>query len=161
MLHRLSVLMITSLLVISCGFHLRGSEEMPMHLKTLAVLPDNPYTPIQREIRRSLKFSGVEVVPSPAGVYALHLDKDELLRSVLIIGTDGQTKQEQLIYQLAYHITPPGQDAMPQQIIQVQRILNVDYNRTLGQSLEEDTLLSEMRAEATAQLIRRLSVLKP
>lgn len=154
-------LLAMTILLISCGFHLRGAQEMPMHLKTMAVMPDKQYTSLQKEVRRALKFSGVNIVSSPTGVYTLYLDKDYLSRSVMIIGTDGQTKQEQLIYTLIYHVTPPGKDPLPQQTIQVQRILNVDYNRTLGQSLEEDTLIAEMHAELTAQLLRRLSVLKP
>jgi outer membrane lipopolysaccharide assembly protein LptE/RlpB len=79
----------------------------------------------------------------------------------MIIGTDGQAKQEELIYTLVYTVKAPHADPMPQQTIKVQRILNVDYNRTLGQDLEENTLVNEMQSEVTAQLMRRLSVLKP
>lgn len=155
-----AISLLLSLLLISCGFHLRGDHEMPMHLQTMAVLPDNPYEPLQRDIRRALRQAHVEVVASPTSVYSLHIDSASLSRSVMIVGTDGQTKQEELIYTLLYTIKAPGRDPMPQQTIKVQRILNVDYNRTLGQSLEENTLVSEMQAEVTAQLMRRLSVLK-
>jgi outer membrane lipopolysaccharide assembly protein LptE/RlpB len=134
---------------------------MPLHLQTMAVLPDNPYTSIQRNIRKALRQAHVHLVPSPTGVYSLTIDSDNLSRSVMIVGTDGQAKQEELIYALIYHLTPPGQDPLPQQVIRVQRILNVDYNRTLGQTLEESTLINEMHAEATAQLMRRLSVVHP
>jgi outer membrane lipopolysaccharide assembly protein LptE/RlpB len=132
-----------------------------MHLKTMAVLPDNPYEPLQRNIRRALRQAHVDVVTSPTGVYTLTLDHAGLTRSVMIIGTDGQAKQEELIYTLVYTVKAPHADPMPQQTIKVQRILNVDYNRTLGQDLEENTLVNEMQSEVTAQLMRRLSVLKP
>src|SRR5438552_243577 len=102
-------------MIIGCGFHLRGMQIMPLHLKTLAVLPENQFTPLQREVRRALKFSGVTLVKSPTEVYALYLDNDYLTRAVMIIGTDGQTKQEELIYTLVYHLKAPGQDPMPQQ----------------------------------------------
>lgn len=145
----------------SCGFHLRGTQEMPMHLKTIAILPDSAYTPLQRDIRKALRHADVEIVASPTGVYSLQLDNDNLSRSIMVIGTDGQAKQEELIYTLHYRIIPPGADPLPPQVIKVQRILNVDFNRTLGQAQEEDTLIGEMRAEITAQLMRRLSVIEP
>jgi LPS-assembly lipoprotein len=150
-----------TILLTSCGFHLRGDTEMPMHLRTLAVMPDNPYEPLQRNIRRALRQADVEIVQSPTGVYSLNIDSAALTRSVMIIGTDGQAKQEELIYTLVYTIKPPKGEPMKSQTIKVQRILNVDYNRTLGQNLEENTLVNEMQFEVTAQLMRRLSVLKP
>lgn len=155
------LIIVLCLVLVGCGFHLRGSQPMPAHLQTMAVLPDEPFAPLQREVRRSLKLSGITVISSPTEVYTLYLDRDYLSRRVLIIGTDGQTKQEEIIYNLIYRVKAPGQDPMPQQTISVQRILNVDYNRTLGQTLEEETLISEMRAEVTSQLMRRISVLKP
>ncbi len=144
-----------------CGFHLRGTQEMPMHLKTIALLPDAPYTALQKDIRKALRTAGVAIVNSPTAVYSLNLERDKLSRSIMVIGTDGQAKQEELIYSLHYRITPPGADPLPVQVIRVQRILNVDFNRTLGQAQEEETLIGEMRAEVTNQLMRRLSVLKP
>lgn len=155
------LVLILSLMLMGCGFHLRGEQPMPEHLHTMAVLPDNPYDPLQRDIRKALRQAKIEVVQSPTEVYSLHIQSAALTRSVMIIGTDGQAKQEELIYTLVYTVKAPGQDPTPPQTIKVQRILNVDYNRTLGQSLEETTLVNEMQAEVTAQLMRRLSVLKP
>jgi LPS-assembly lipoprotein len=160
-LARTALLVAMTILLVSCGFHLRGMQEMPTHLKTMAVLPDNPYEPLQRDIRRALRQAHINVVPSPTGVYSLHIDHAALTRSIMIIGKDGQAKQEELIYTLVYTVKAPHADLMPPQTIKVQRILNVDYNRTLGQDLEENILVNEMQSEVTAQLMRRLSVIKP
>lgn len=154
-------IIILCLFVTACGFHLRGQYTLPSHLQTLAIQPDDPYSPIQREIRSTLRASNVDVVERTKGVYTLHIISHNLSRSVLIIGTDGQAKQEQLIYRVKYQVIKPNGETLPEQTIMVERILNVNFSQTLGQNQEEDILLAEMRQDVASQLMRRLSVLQP
>jgi len=154
-------LIVLCIFLTACGFHLRGQYSLPPHLQTLAIQPDDPYSPLQREIRSSLRLSGVSVSEDTKQNYTLKILSHNLSRSVLIIGTDGQAKQEQLIYTVKYQVIPPNQDAMPEQTIVVERMLKEKFNQTMGQSKQEEILLAEMRRDVASQQMRRLNVLKP
>jgi LPS-assembly lipoprotein len=140
----------------ACGFHLRGYVDMPEHLKTIYVSPDDPYNPMQRELRSALRLSGVTVADSPTGVYTLRLLGENYTTNDLIIGSDGLVKQQQMNLILRYQIVPPEGEPFPEQTASTQRDLNVDENQILGQNQEERILLQEMRIDLAQQMLRRL-----
>lgn len=159
MLKRFGVLFLL-LALVGCGFHLRGAN--PTHhisLKRIAIQPNDPYAANQRELRAVLRQSGVKMVEGDSDAYTLRLLDEQLKREVLLIGTDAQTKQSQLILVLTFELVPPHADPLPRESIRVYRTLNVDQNRLLGQNQEERTLINEMRTDAAHQLLYRLSVI--
>lgn len=156
MMHKTVFIFFLSVLLTACGFHLRGYVDMPDHLKTVYISPDNPYDPTQRELRQVLRLSSVTVAESPENVYTLKLLGENYNTEALIIGTDGLVKQEQMNLSLRYQLIPPDGEALPEQTVRTQRDLNVDQNQILGQNQEENILLREMRADLAQQLLRRL-----
>ncbi len=146
-----------SMLLAACGFHLRGYVDMPDHLKTIYVDPDAPFTPMQRELRSALRMSGVTVQDTAKDVYTLRLLGETYTKDLLIIGTDGLAKQEQMNLSLRYQIVPPDGEPFSEQIATTQRDLNIDENQILGQNQEERILLQEMRVDLAQQMLRRLS----
>jgi outer membrane lipopolysaccharide assembly protein LptE/RlpB len=127
--------------------------------------PDEPYTPQQRAIRTLFRSNGIhfyeatDIGPGASAYYEINLLDAAVTRDVIIIGTDAQAKQEQIIIAQRYRIVPPHGEPMPAQIISVQRILNVDQNRVLGQGEEEIVLMQEMRDDIAQQLLKRIALL--
>lgn len=158
-------LLVSILLLVSCGFHLRGNTQVPTELKTVVLMPDEPYTPQQRAIRTLFRandihlYEATDVGNGASSYYQIELLDAAVTRDVIIIGTDAQAKQEQIIIAQRYRIVPPHEQPMPAQIISVQRILNVDQNRVLGQDQEEIVLMEEMRDDIAQQLLKRITLL--
>ena len=76
--------------LVGCGFHLRGAFIAPEYLKVVRILPDDPYTPLQKSIRASLVKGGTSIVdPSRSNITTLNLSsanlfsKNEITSSVL------------------------------------------------------------------------------
>lgn len=160
-----TALILTLSLLVGCGFHLRGQTQIPAELKTLVLTPDEPYTPQQRAIRSLFRSNGIqfydesEESEGASSYYQIDLLDVTVKRDVIIIGTDAQAKQEQIIMAQRYRIVPPHEQPMATQIISVQRILNVDQNRVLGQDQEEIVLMEEMREDIAQQLLKRVTLL--
>lgn len=59
------LIIILSLSVSACGFHLRGVGSIPSSLHTLYVTSDNPYSPFMKKLRTNLRNGGIKVVNNP------------------------------------------------------------------------------------------------
>jgi outer membrane lipopolysaccharide assembly protein LptE/RlpB len=152
-------LLIGLLALTACGFHLRGSQyHHDTALSTIAIQPDNPLEFFQRSFRRYLRQIDVTVAPAEADLYVVRIQPEHYVREVLVIGTDAQAKQEYLIYTINFEIISPYSGPLGKQSIQVNRMLNVDFSRILGQNQEEEVLINEMRQEASMQIYYRLNV---
>lgn len=69
-------IVLTALLLSSCGFHLRNGNELPPQLHTLYFKAANPYEPVATELRQTLTSLNVRLVSQPsAATYTLMLSK--------------------------------------------------------------------------------------
>lgn len=71
----LPVLLIT-LMLMGCGFHLRGTADLPPALHVLYLNLDNPYDPVAVGVKETLLGLNVTLVEQPQQApYSLHLSK--------------------------------------------------------------------------------------
>lgn len=147
------------LLMASCGFSLRGPVQLSEHIQVLAITPDDPYRPLQRTVRETLAYSGVEITDELSEAQAiLKLQPEKVLRSTYAVDTSGDVAQELLTYTLTFELVDKnGEILMPQQSIKTERILYIHENQLLSVNREQRTLTEDMRQEAVLQLIRRLA----
>lgn len=147
------------LLLTSCGFSLRGPVHLAEHIQVIAISPDDPYRPLQRTVRETLAYSGVEITDEFSEAQAiLKLQPEQVLRSTYAIDTSGDVAQELLTYSLTFELVDKhGEILMPTQTIKTDRILYIHENQLLSVNREQRTLTNDMRQEAVLQLIRRLA----
>lgn len=143
-------------LLTSCGFELRKPINLSEHIQTIDIYPDDPYRPLQRTVRETLTYSGVEI--EDGADIILKLQPEEILRSTYAVDTAGDVAQEQLTYQLHFELVDKSNRIlMPMQTIKSYRILYIHENQLLSVNREERTLIDDMRQEAVMQLLRRLA----
>ncbi|HLY96494.1 MAG TPA: LPS assembly lipoprotein LptE, partial [Sideroxyarcus sp.] len=81
---------------------------------------------------------------------------------ILSLSGSGRVQEYQLIYRVSLRAYDNKQiDWLPAEEIMLSRILTYDESQVLAKEQEEANLYKDMRADAVAQAMRRLSRAKP
>lgn len=158
-----TILFLLSFLIISCGFHLRGNQDLSLVLPEVQVVGVNQYSELGRELIRALNNSKVNVLDESATV--LTVTQNNISKRVLSLDSAGRANQYELNYRLSFSLQKKvqGDDDKPQlvdliaaQNISEKREYLFDANLVLAKTDEEIKLNNDMRQSAILQLLRRL-----
>ena len=154
-----SLVLIYSVVVLSgCGFHVRGSIELPEELSEVALEGTRPNGELGVAVRNGFSRVGGQVVDSAASARSvLVITRDSSSRRVLSVDSIGQANEYELAYTLGFRLDdPPGANRVVQQSINLRRQYRFDPDLTLAKADEEARLVREMRQDAVRQMLRRL-----
>ena len=155
--------LLVSILITSCGFHLRGSQDFSKILPEVNVSGVNKYSDLGRDLLRSLATANVNVFDESSNV--LNITKDSFSKRVLSVDSAGRANQYELRYDvnftLAQTISSEKElkiiDLIPAQSITEKREYLFDANLILATQDEENRLKKDMRQSVILQLMRRLN----
>lgn len=147
----------------SCGFHLRGSQDFSTILPEVQLQGESQHSDLGRELIHSLTAAKVNVVDESDTV--LIISRNALSKRVLSIDTAGRANQYELNYQLTFSLVKKVQvddkpkliELIPTQSISEKREYLFDANLVLAKADEENQLTDDMRQKALLQLMRRLN----
>ena len=155
------------LMLVGCGFHLRGSIALPAHLQRICLQPDEPYDPLQQQLRRTLRLNNIAINSTPDQQTAiLTLTAADATESMTGFNSNGQPQRYRISisfqYQLAYNDTV----IRPFTTIQASREITLAPGQIFGQELlsnenEKRIVKEELLQEAIAQLMRQLATIAP
>jgi len=153
--------------VVSCGFHLRGSQDLSAVLPEIQIQGTSKHSELGRELTRALTSAKVNVLDESDVL--LNITKDHFSKRILSLDSLGRANQYELNYQLNFSLirkiktdnqeTDAKQSVinlMPSQRISEKREYLFDANLILAKSDEEARLNNDMRQAAMLQLVRRL-----
>lgn len=149
----------SSLLVQSCGFHLRGAVEMPPELKSIYIKGGLPNSQMREILRQKLISSNVSVLQRQEKSGAvLHILKDETSRRIASVNTAGQPNEYELKYVLSYQMNDSqGRVLLPPREISLLRTYRYDPNNILSIEEEKQRIKREMARSAVNQMLRQIS----
>ena len=159
----ITILFLFSSFIISCGFHLRGSQDLSAVLPEVQIQGESEHSELGRELIRILTESKVKVLDESDTV--LTITRNTLSKRVLSLDSAGRANQYELSYQLNFSLVKKVQsedkqtlvDLIPAQSIQEKREYLFDANLVLAKADEENQLNNDMRQKAILQLMRRLN----
>jgi len=159
---KLTFLSLLSFLIISCGFHLRGSQDLSAVLPEVQIQGISKHSELGRELIRALTAAKVNVLDESETL--LSITRDSFSKRVLSLdSTTDRANQYELSYQLTFSLLKKTQDEKSQiiDLIPVQNITEkreylFDEDFVLAKADEETRLNDDMRQAAMLQLIRRL-----
>jgi LPS-assembly lipoprotein len=148
----------------ACGFHLRGSDlkDTAFGFKSLYLKAPGE-TPFVADLRRVLISSKVAMAATADQAdMVLEVVSEIPNKQILSLSGSGRVQEYQLFYRVSLRAYDNMQtDWLPAEEIMLSRILPYDDAQVLAKEQEEAMLYKDMRADAVAQAMRRLSRAKP
>lgn len=161
---KLITLLLTVTLVSACGWHLRGSLNLPSDLKAIHISNQSGNSITQSELERLLAHNGIDRADSPAQAqYTIRLSNEREERRTISVDNSGLASEYELINEVDYTISDAqGALLAPLSTARVIRSFNFDRNDVIANNDEENLIRKEMRTQIAAQIINRLRfVTKP
>ncbi|OGT41379.1 MAG: hypothetical protein A3F42_02575 [Gammaproteobacteria bacterium RIFCSPHIGHO2_12_FULL_37_34] len=149
----------STLLLVSCGFHLQGEMQLASPLHRLYLQTNDPYGPLANNLREYLKISKVQLVSSPADARTiLTILRDESSQELLSVSGTQQTRQYNLRVTVAFEISDAkGLTLVSPQILSETRAITIQSNQILGSSNEANLFYQQMRRHLAYAIMNRLA----
>jgi LPS-assembly lipoprotein len=149
------LLLASSLLLTSCGFHLRGS--LPLERYPAIFVDAKKHSELAGLLSDQLESNKVKLLTElDPKAPVLMLQQDSLERRTLSLFPNGQVAEYELIYRVQYQLLLPGQELQEFQF-ELTRDYQDDPNLALAKAKELDLLLQELRSQAASRIIRQLN----
>lgn len=156
----LAVLFLTATLA-ACGFHLRGSYELPAHLSPMYINKESMSLKLFRELRSTLKLSGAELTEDATEAASeLKVDFEQETREVISVDSLGRAREYRLIYRLTFSLQTGEDTAIDGSRIELTRNLLFNPETVLGVAEETDLIYNDMIADSARQIVQRMQALK-
>jgi LPS-assembly lipoprotein len=155
----LSLLLLITAIITSCGFRLRGLDASPAWLRAgVAIVVENAAHNWERLLREPLEASHIRVIDNPKKApYWLIIKKEKLTRTINSVSSSTTPRQYQLVYTVWFSLqTAKGKVIIEPTSVFVTRPLTINNNRVLGSRNEGEKLKTEMKRDAALKIIEFL-----
>jgi LPS-assembly lipoprotein len=154
---QLHLVLILTLTLSACGFHLRGANEF--HYKTAMISGNGQIIPA---LTKTLTKNGLSIVSNlNQAEIRVELLKEEYEKRILSLSGAGKVTEYELYYRVHYRTKTNG-DALwsSPQTLEARRDFSYSDANLLAKQIEERQLNENMQKEVLNSLVRRLSALK-
>jgi len=158
------LLLLTVLALAACGFHLRGSNLKGVEFAFKSLYLKAPgETPFVADLRRALTANKVNLTAtSDQAELVLEVVSEQPGKQILSLSGSGRVREYQLFYRVSLRAYDSRlTDWLPAEEISLSRIMTYDDEQVFAKQQEEALLYKDMRSDAVAQAMRRLSRAKP
>lgn len=148
-------LLFSSMLLSSCGFHLRG--DLPLSHFSAMYIQSQRHSELAALLSTRLEYNKVQLLESyQKSAPMLQLIDDTLERRTLSLFANGQVAEYELIYKVRYALTMPDGEPSEYQF-ELFRDYQDDPNQALAKAKELDLMLDELRQQAANRIMRQLA----
>ncbi len=156
----LFIIGIFSLLLCSCGYHLRSINMLPKALHRLYLTSRVPYDPFTKQLKVALLRANLTLVKNKTlAPYTLNITNISFYKTSpsLAISLSTQLSTVTLYYRVYYEILDNhGKVVIPQTLIMSYRTITANANQLLGTTNEINNAKQEMIQELIGNLINEL-----
>jgi LPS-assembly lipoprotein len=158
---RVLTLVLMSFALLACGFHLRGSYQLPDHLSPLYLNKDSMSLMLYRELRSTVKASGAALTDDPAAAAStLTVNNEQQTREVISVDSLGRAREYRLKYRLVFSLQAGGENVIERSSLLLERNLLFNPEAVLGVAEETQNIYKDMIRDSTGQILLRLQALK-
>ena len=149
-----------SLLIVSCGFHLRGvggGATLPASLSSVRVVPSSAAAndPFTVAVREALVQAGAKIVSTTDAPAVVLLGEQVETRVASVSTTTAKASEYLLLYSAGFRLDGP--QSIAAQTIRLQRSYSFNPTQVLAREQQQQQLLRDMRRDAAQQIVRRLA----
>jgi LPS-assembly lipoprotein len=152
------ILILATLTLSACGFHLRGPVELPAALSPIYIDTDQPYAPFEQKLRANLESSHIEVVGSPSSEVAiLKILNRNLTTTLISISPSTLTTQYNITYAVTYEVLDRDHNLIiPSSVVSSSNTYSANNNQMLGAANQQGALVENLRNNTVFLLMSRL-----
>jgi len=154
-----AALVVLLALLAGCGFHLRGTAEVPFQ----SVYVPNATSGIALDLKRNIQAgTQAKVVDDAKQAEAILVFSDETReKNILSLASTGRVREFQLRYRVGFRMHDgKGGDYIPQTQIALTRDITFNDSDVLAKEAEEQLLFRDMQTDMVQQIMRRLASAK-
>jgi LPS-assembly lipoprotein len=143
-------------LVVACGFQLRGTADLPFN----NIYVPGAITGIALDLKRNIQAgTNTKVVENPAQADAILVFSGEARqKQILSLTAAGRVAEFRLIYRVGFRVHDgKGADFVPQNTLELTREVTFNDAEVLAKETEEQLLFRDMQSDMVQQIMRRLS----
>jgi LPS-assembly lipoprotein len=151
-------LLLTFSLLSGCGFHLRGSYNVPAFLQEITLHNAAGSKDFEKQMRLALERRNI--LPE-GGELLLEITRENITRQTSTVDSSAKAAEYTLIYTVEYRVgTVDGKVFGDRQSLILRRSYQYSTANVVGKNTEEETLIQELRVDAAQQIVRQLSAMK-
>ncbi len=158
MITKKAVILVMALLLSACGYHLRGSLELPANMKNIYV--EGGSALLLEQFKQVMRASSAKLSDSrnEAGI-VIKIFNENFDRRVLSLSSRGKSNEFELSYRLDYEFAN-AKDAllMERQSVEVRRDYYNDQQFVIAKDAEEAGIRNEMYQQAVSTIVNRARV---
>jgi LPS-assembly lipoprotein len=159
----LALMLLLTLTLNGCGFHLRGAgEQFTLPFKTVYLgFAEN--SPLGLELSRNLRATdGTTISRDPKTAEALiEVLSESRDKAILSLNFQGRVREYTLTYSFRFLVkNAHGKQLLAPTEIILKRNISFNESQVLAKEAEEELLYKEMQADLVQQIIRRLAAIK-
>ncbi len=133
--------MFLALLLTGCGFQMRGAATVPTEMARTYIETNDRRTLFYRELRESLRRSGIEVVDDPVDSTATFTIQSDITgQRVLSVSARNVPREFEVFYTVAYDVVTTNTVVLPARTQTLTRDYIWDETLVLGKEKEEQLL---------------------
>lgn len=141
----------------ACGFHLRGSYDIPPFIHHLGIKTP-PASTLRPDLLLALRTVGID---PDGGELTLVIEHDKLITQTTALVTQTEVSEVTLVYDVQYRLRyADGRIATDARNLLLRRSYQNDPTSIVGKTAEADTLTGELRTDAAQQIVRQLAALR-
>jgi LPS-assembly lipoprotein len=160
MLGRVSPVALAVVLIVGCGFHLRGQADLSPELAKTHIVGVSPYSEFAANLRQQLRANGVQIVDAEQSTSTLRITRNVGGKRVLSVDQNGKVLEFELYSVVSFEVT--GQEKtilLKNQTISLSRSFLFDVNDVLGKAQEEALLREDLQEDVVRLIIYRLQAI--
>lgn len=152
-----SLLLISTLALAACGFHLRQSVALPPAMQRVHVTVNGDPN-LQRGLARALASSGVTVEDhTGADIAELNVPVASFSTDTLTVSGQARVTEYTVRYNVQFEVHGgAGQPLVPRQRIDMSREFSYDATNTIGTSAQVDAIHSSLNDDMVQAILFRL-----
>lgn len=152
-------LVLATLLLQGCGFHLQGNNQLPRSLASARILTRDTQTDFYSALRASLLSSGARLDGPLEGAATIHIIDDDSTEKVLTVSARNIPTAFLLSYRVQLSVEYRGREILPPETHTVTREFSFDESAVLAKERERDVLQQALADDLVALIMRRLATL--
>lgn len=145
-------------LLTACGYHLRGSLELPQELKKICLQGGSAN--LKTQFQKTLENSSGQLVKAPAeAAMTVRVFEKEIRQRAISLSSQGRSNQFELYYLLFYELRDSQNKALTgRERIEVRREYFNDQQDIIAKDNEEGVIRNEMYQQAVKTILNRMRV---